>query len=76
MRSVVLYARDYAEHITIEHHVRQSERDAGDGGGGVIANARQRAQALEIARKSAHVDDLLRRAPQIPRARIVAQAAP
>ena len=47
-----------------------------DGGGGVIADAGQRADAVVVARETAGRHDPLRGEAQIARARVVAEAAP
>src|SRR5262249_10688394 len=73
---VVLHTRDHAQHIAIEDRPRQAERDAADRGGRVVADARQRADRLILARKAACRDDLLRSAPQIAGARVIAEPRP
>src|SRR5450432_537072 len=56
--------------------MRQVESHAGDGRGGVIANARQAANGTVLARKTARSDNLLGRPPQVARARVIAEPAP
>src|SRR5262249_16125881 len=59
-----------------DYSMRQSERDARDCGRCVVADAGQGADAGVVGGESPGCDCVLRGAPQIAGARVVAQAAP
>ena len=62
--------------IAIHRDRWQIERDRGDGGGGVIADAGQRAQAGQIAWKAAGCHHRLGAGMQVAGAGVVAEASP
>src|SRR5260370_2795131 len=74
--SIVGHAGDHAEHVAIEDGEGQVERDAADGGSGVIADAGKGTYGGIVAREAAGGGDVLRGAPQVAGARVVAEAAP
>lgn len=71
-------AADNAQDVSIHGGVGQSEGDGGDGGGGVVADAFERADFIVCAGESAIMagDDLLRGAVHIACTRVISQSLP
>ena len=72
------HTRGDAQQIPVHRGDRLAEVDRGDGGGGVVADARERFETCTSARQLAAKvrDDDLRRLLQIPRPRVVAEPLP
>ena len=69
-------AAEDAHDVAVHDGLGDAERDRGDRGGRVRADAGQRAPALERARKRARRGDGLRGAVEVAGARVVPEAAP
>ena len=70
------HPRHHPEDVAIHRRVGQLEGDAGDGGCGIVADPRQRADGRIVARETARGHHLPGGAPQIAGARIISQAGP
>ena len=62
--------------VAVHRHRRQAERDRADGGGGVVADAGQRAQPGQVAREAAGRHHRLGAGVQVAGAGVVAKSCP